>query len=427
MFARPASPLRANFRHLYADTFWYGVLSGSTLSFLGVYVARLEASSLQIGLLTAGPAVINLLFSLPAGRWLEQRSFLKSTFWSAVLFRLGYLVFIPLPALFSATNQTQTIIAVTLSMAVPGVILAIAFNATLAQTVPSDYRGEVVGKRNALLAVSTTVSMLISGQILDRLAFPSNYQWVFAIGAAGAVLSTYHLWRLRPLKPFTPPGNGRPIGGLARPGMLRFFDGVRTVTGLRFLTRSAGRPLLRLDLLRGGFGAFLFAYLVFYSFQYVPIPLLPLFMVGDLHLSDGAISLGNGLFYLTMFFTSLRVTQWSASFGHRALAVTGALSYCIYPLLVGLARDSSLFWLGSLLGGVSAALLLSGMTNRLMETASAEDRPAYMALHNLVLNLGILIGSFSGPWLGEAIGLRDAILMSAGLRLVAGFVLWRLI
>lgn len=421
----PSSPLRANFRHLYADIFWYGLLSGSTLSFLGVYAARLDASSLQIGLLTAGPALISLFFSLPAGRWLERISFLGATFWSALIFRLGYLALIPLPWFLEAEEQIWSIVAIILAMSVPGTLLAIAFNAAFAQTVPPDFRGAVVGKRNAILAVATMVTLLVCGQILDRVVFPLNYQLVFGIGAAGALASTYHLWRLRPLKPFVPPGNGRPIGNLARPGVVRFFDSVRNVTGLRFLTRSQGRPLMRLELLRGSFGWFLLAFLVFYSFQYLPIPLFPLFMVNELELSDGAISLGNMLFYLTMFLTSLRVTQWSTRFGHRALAIAGGISYCSYPLLLGLAEDSTLFWIGSLLGGVSVALILSGMPNRLMEVASEDDRPAYMALHNLVLNLGILIGSFSGPWLGDLIGLRDAVLLSTGLRLIAGFALWR--
>ncbi len=91
--------LRNNFRRLYADIFWFGVLSGSTMAFVSIYAARLGATGLQIGLLTAGPALVNLLFSLPAGRWLEGQPLIRASFWSALLHRLGYLALIALPCL----------------------------------------------------------------------------------------------------------------------------------------------------------------------------------------------------------------------------------------------------------------------------------------------------------------------------------------
>ena len=77
--------LRANFHNLYLDIFWFGVLSGSTIAFLTIYAARLGASTLEISLLSAGPAVVNLVFSLPAGRWLENKALVPATFWSAAL------------------------------------------------------------------------------------------------------------------------------------------------------------------------------------------------------------------------------------------------------------------------------------------------------------------------------------------------------
>ena len=47
---------RKNSHHLCPDVFWYGVLQGSILTYIGVYAARLGATSFQSGLLTAGPA-----------------------------------------------------------------------------------------------------------------------------------------------------------------------------------------------------------------------------------------------------------------------------------------------------------------------------------------------------------------------------------
>jgi predicted MFS family arabinose efflux permease len=45
-----------------------------------------------------------------------------------------------------------------------------------------------------------------------------------------------------------------------------------------------------------------------------------------------------------------------------------------------------------------------------------------MALHNLVLNLGILSGSLLGPLLAQGLGLRHSLFLAGGLRLAAGIV-----
>jgi len=159
-----SQPLRANFHNLYLDVFWFGVLSGSTIAFVTIYAARLGASPFQISLLSAGPAVVNLVLSLPAGRWLENKALVPATFWSAALQRLGYLALIVLPWFFSDQWQIWAVILITLLMSIPGTLLAISFNALFAEAVPPDWRAEVVGKRNALMAVSLTATTLLSGQ-----------------------------------------------------------------------------------------------------------------------------------------------------------------------------------------------------------------------------------------------------------------------
>ena len=419
---------RVNFRHLYADVFWFGVLAGSTLAFLAVYAARLGATGFQISLLTAGPAVVNLLLSLPAGRWLEHRPLVRTTYRAALLHRLGYLALALLPPLVSPELEVWVVVGAIALMSVPGTLLAIGFNALYADAVPPDWRGEVVGKRNALMAVSLTTTALLSGQLLDRIVFPLNYQIVFLIGALGALLSTYHVGQVRTASHPPPARAGHPVHDQARPGMWRFRDSIPRDAiprglGLRFLTRPSGRPLLRLELLRTSFGPFMAAYLLFYACQYLPLPVVPLFFVNELNLTDGAISLGSGLFHMVMLLVSLRASHLSARYGHYRLLVLGALSFGLYPLLVGLAQDATLFWIASLAGGGIWAVTNAGLVNRLMERVPEENRPAYMALHNLALNLGILAGSLSGPYLAGVIGLREAVLVAAGLRFAAGIVL----
>jgi MFS family permease len=413
-----------NFRRLYLDIVGYGILSGSILAFLSVYAAHLGATSFEIGMLTAGPAVVNLLVSLPAGRWLEKEPIVQATYVTSLWSRVPYILLALGPLLLGLPVQIALIIGVSLFISIPGTALAIGFNAMFAEVVPPEWRGRVVGWRNVLLAISVTLTSLACGLLLDLIRFPLNYQLVFALGTFGALLSSAGLariWNSATASP--PPRRARPLADLARPGSLSFLDGLRQTAGLRWLTRSRGEPLLRLDLLRGRFGLFLFSLLLFYIFQYVPIPLFPLFWVDRLHLSDGVISLGNALFYTSMTLASTGLARASRRFGHRGVLVGGALLYALYPLLNGLARNAFLFWAASLVGGAVWALVNAGLVNRLMELVPEKDRPAHMALHNLALNLGILVGSLAGPLMAAVAGLGMALLLSAGLRLLAGVLL----
>ncbi len=387
------------------------------MAFLSVYASRLGAKSFQIGMLTAGPSVINLIFSLPAGGWLEQRSLYRATFQTAFWHRLAYLLLIPLPWLFPDAVQVWMLVLISLVMSLPGTVLAIAFNALFAEVVPPDYRAEVVGKRNALLAISTALTSLGCGQLLDRVLFPFNYQIVFGIGALGAMMSTYHLWRIRPIRQTNPQESRSSSIGLTRPSFLDRRGGLYHGIG----HKSA--KLLRWDILRGKFGSFIMAYLFFYVFVYLPMPLFPLFLVHDLHLSDSAISLGNALYYLSMLMFSLSLKKWSERLGHRRILIIGGLTIFLYPLFTGLARNAILYWVGTFVSGAAWAFANAGLVNRLMERVPEDDRPAHMALHNLVLNIGILAGSMSGPALGEVFGLRNAILISVVLRFLGGVIL----
>jgi MFS family permease len=405
----PQPTLSWNLRQLYWDVLWFGILAGSTIAFQAIYAARLGASGFQIGLLSAGPAVINLIFTLPSGRWMEGKSFIKVSFWSSIWQRLGYVCLVALPWVFPTPGgQIWGLVWITLVMSVAGTVLAISFNAMFAEVLPPERRAHAVGRRNIILAISITIATLISGQILDRVSFPINYQIVFLIGAAGALLSSYHIGRIRK------PDHTEEIV-------------TTTVVETDVLERNQPRKsLLRWDLLAGPFGIFMLSYLAFYAFQFFPIPLFPIAYVDSLHMTDGMIGVGTAIFYGAMMLASFRLSYYSTRYGHRKVLIVSSALFPVFPLFLGLAKGPYLYYLACLVGGLINAMLSGALINRLMERVPADDRAAHMALHNLALNLGILAGSLLGPVSADLIGLQPALILSAGLRLLAAgfFYLW---
>jgi MFS family permease len=428
---RPVQPVpdayRSNFRHLYFDIAWYGVLAASAMSFVTVYAARQGANGFQIGLFSAGPAVVNLLFTLPAGRWLESRPVDRAVSWCAALNRFFYLLWVPLPMLLAPANQVWALIGLTLLMSIPATALAVGFNALFADAVTPEWRGYVVGIRNALLSVIFIAISLLSGQILNAQPFPTGYQIVFAMGFVGGAMSTFHLWRIK-TRPNarTRPRVGKALGDLARPGVLRVVaDGLRHGAGLRFLIRRRGFRLLQTGVLTGSYGKLVAVLFGFHLALNLAIPLFPLHWVNNLHLTDREIGLGTAVFYVSVFLGSTRLAGLARRWGNQRVTAIGAMFMSSYPLLMALSDGLGLFLVASAAGGFGWSLAGGALTNYLLEKIPEDHRPPYLAWYNLALNAAILLGSLAGPFLGGIVGLPAALIGFALLRLLAAAAILR--
>ncbi len=401
---------RANFLHLYLDIGWFGILSGSAINFLTIYAARLGASALQIGLIAAASAVVNLLIAIPAGRWVAKRNTGLAVFWTSVFYRLGYALWIPLPWLFDAQGQIWALIVLTFLMAVPLTPLGVGFNALFAEAVPDEYRARVAGIRNVVLSAAYIVSSLVSGYILESVAFPTGYQIVFGIGFFGAAMSSLHLYFVRPLK------KDRPS---LQPDRLADPD------------RKADSPpgiasSLRLDILRGPFGGIVAVMLFFHLAHYVATPIYPLYNVNVLRLNDDHIGIGTALFYLTVLIGSARLHRAVGRLGHRRVTGWGMIGMALYPFLLSLSRTVWHFYAVSLIGGFTWGLAGGAYANYLLEKIPDHDRPAHLAWYTMALNAAILASSFIGPLIADSFGLVAALMSFAAMRVLAGiFVLRR--
>lgn len=393
---------RSNFTHLYLDIAWFGILSGTAVNFLNIYAARLGATGVQIGLLTAASAIVNLFLAIPAGHWISKRHTGRAVFWSSILFRIGYFFWIPLPWFFNAQSQIWSLIIITFLMAIPLTPLGVGFNALFAEAVPEQYRARVAGTRNVTFAIAYMLSSLIAGYLLETMPFPSGYQIVFAIGAIGAVISSYHIYHIKPLEEKAAP--------LPDP-----------------IPDSAPKPKssLRLDIWKTPFRKVLLGLLFFHLVQYIATPLYPLYNVNVLELNDSHIGNGTALYYLSVLLSSTQLGRIVQKFGHKKVTGWGAFGVGFYPLALAFAQNVFHFYLISFIGGFLFALVNGAYANYMLEHIPPHDRPPHLAWYTIILNLAILTSSLLGPLIGDAIGVAPALMLFGCLRFVSGFIILR--
>ena len=409
---------RSIFNHLYLDVAWWGVLSGTTISFLVIYATRLGATGEQIGLINAGPAMVNLALALPVGIWLGKNAIDRAVFWSGMLQRLFYLVFVFLPFLFFAQTQIWVIIVASLVMSIPGTGIAIGFNALFAEVVPPEWRGHVVGIRNAILSITTVISALLAGQILTWLKFPIGYQVVFVLGFIGAILSCIHIGMVHPLKKKPPYQEGvNPQGTITETegnGETGFIPGIiRSFKGLRF------------DILKGPFGTVILLLFFFHFAQYVAIPVFPIYTVNVLHFSDEVLSLGTGIFSTAVFLGSLQFERISKRIGNKKTIGLGVVLMSTYPTFIGISHGEFLYFLASVTGGMAWAMAGGALFNYLLEYIPDSDRATHLSWYTLAFNAAVLLGSFIGPAIATITGPSASLLIFAVLRGLAGLAILR--
>jgi MFS family permease len=406
-FNNPSIPqeYRQNFVHLYFDIAWFGILSGSAINFLNVYVARLGGSGFQIGLLGALPAVVSLFLSIPAGNWLQARPIGKAVFWSAVLSRLGYFFWIPLPWLFGNQGQIWALAVIVLFTGIPLCGLSVGFNALFAAAVPTEWRASVVGVRNVILSLTFIISSLGTGYMLNHLPFPLGYQIVFGIGFLSAAMSTLHLFFIHP----------QSVAISAAADVTAQTSNISEKNN-----RSDWRLTLRLDIWRSPYRKVLLVLFGLHLTQYLPSPLFVLFAVNKMNLTDANIGLGTALFYLSVLIGSTQLSRLEYKVGHHKLTGWGMVGMFVYPAAMALSHNAVHYYLLSLVGGLAYALVAGAYANYLLERIPENDRPSHLAWYNIILNAAVLCGSLAGPFLANYIGIGVALLLFGFLRLLAG-------
>jgi MFS family permease len=400
--SRIPAAFRANFTHLVMDIAWWGILNGSLLIFLPIFITRLGASTIQLGILSAIPAAMNILLAIPAGIICQRYPLMKTNVVVAILNRVFYLSYIILPFFLHSSVLVWAFLANALLMNIPGAMTGILGPAFLGESIPPEWRAYTIGIRNAALAAMTVITSLICGEILVRTAFPSGYQIVFVIGFLGAGLSIVHLARIRTYAVLE--------------------SAVKEPEVEQKPPKEPGNRL-RFEILAGRYGQIL-GLVFFCQFALnLSASLVPVYQVRALHLTDGTISLGTAVFWIVYFISSIQSGRMARRFSQKAITSIGISLAAIGLITFALSFNPWIYFTNQVIGGFGWGLLNSGQVNYILAKVPASDRPGYLTWYNLAGNLALLTGSLLGPVVAGWTGLLVALMIVAGFRVASSVAL----
>lgn len=158
----------------------YGLFGGLTTPFIPVIGRRMGASTLQVSLLVAAPALV-LLLSLWWANLVRRSHPVRLVVWGAAIGRCLFL-------LMPWVQQPSAYVAVVLGYHAIASISQLGYAQVMRAVYPADARGRIMGLVRVGMAMSWIVGSLIGGRLMDAVSF----RWVFAaaalIGTASALV-----------------------------------------------------------------------------------------------------------------------------------------------------------------------------------------------------------------------------------------------
>src|SRR5262245_56106351 len=332
-FTQPANAQERNTRNVLIDGVGVGIVSG-VATFLSVFLVRLGASPFLVGLLTSMPALTGILLAIPVGRLLERQRNVVPWYSRARVWVLGsYALTGLVPFFLSDTYSPIAIIAIWAIATVPQTIVNVAFTIVMAAVACPTQRYYLMSRRWSVLGVTTAITVVLVGALLDRMSFPINYQVVFIASFAGGLLSFAFSSRIE--IPDNDPAEASDGAGHSWRARLR--------EGLSALRENAA------------YSRFLISQFVFRCGITLALPLFPLYWVRELNATDswiGIINTVNSGVLLVAYFIWSTVSRRS---GNVTVLRVCAFGLSFYPLLTGLTHSVPPLALYAGLAGIFSA------------------------------------------------------------------------
>lgn len=393
--ATPTSLYERNARNVMIDGMGVGIVNGVG-TFLSVFLVRLGASGIVIGLLTAMPAIAGAFLALPLGAFIGRREnlilwYARSRLWVLSSYALTGLV----PFVVDRALAPAVIIAIWALATVPQTLVNICFTLVMSTVAGPTKRLELMTRRWTTVGISTALAVASAGWALEQTAFPRNYQIVFICSFVGGLLSYAFSTNIVLPQAAAPQPSAEP--GSSALGRLRHMFGAHP-----------------------RFSAFLISQFVFRCGMAMALPLFPLYWVRVVNASDASIGLINTVQSSVLL---VAYTLWAFAARRRGAAVvliTSAFGLVLYPLLTALTLDVRLLFAYAALGGIFIAGSDLVIFDVLIATAPERERAAAIGAYHTTNYVATFAAPLIGTLAAEAIGIGPMLLVAAALRLLGG-------
>ncbi|MEN1968768.1 MFS transporter [Lentibacillus sp. N15] len=147
------------------------------------------------------------------------------------------------------------------------------------------------------------------------------------------------------------------------------------------------------------------------------IPVVPTIM-NELHLSGSVVGYLVAAFAFLQLLASPIAGKWVDRFGRKKMIVIGLIIFAFSEFLFGIGKDVVALFISRMVGGVSAAFIMSAVTAYIADITSPDYRPKALGYMSAAINTGFIVGPGVGGFLA-GIGTRMPFFFAAVFGLIA--------
>jgi Na+/melibiose symporter-like transporter len=294
----------------------------------------------------------------------------------------------------------NSILAIWAIATLPQTVVSITFSVVMNAVAGPDRRFDLMSRRWSTMGVTTSLSVLAIGQLLDGVIFPLNYRLMFIGMSVGALISYYYSSHIV-LEPTIPP----PLE-VSKSIKSRFAEFKNLIW--------SEKP----------FVSFMTKRFIFMAGVNMSAPLIPLYLVRVAHASDGWISVINMCQTAILIVAYFYWTRHSRKYGSRSVLVWTTLGLSLYPALVATTVVPWQIAIFAGIGGIFSAGIDLIFFDELMKTVPVQYSAIFVSIAQMIQFSAAIISPILGTFISDTFSLQVGLVLATAIRFSGFLAFW---
>ena len=370
--------------------FGFALGFASFVTIIPLFVSQMTDSAILIGLI---PAIHSVGWQLPqlltADRVARQARFKPMVLQMTIQERLPFLG-LAVVAWFLPKLNSQVALILTFGLLIwqglGGGFTAAAWQSMIGKIIPGDRRGTFYGAQSSAANLLASLSAVLAGFILARLANPEDFTLCFLLAFISMGISWFFLAQTR--EPASPP---------------------KEVTTDSAIFWRRVREILKQDRnFRWFIVARLLSQLAVMGFAFYSV-----YVVNQKGAGEIQVGLMTGIFLGTQIIANPIMGWLGDHWNHGRIMEIGCIAAALSSVIAWWAPSTIWFYMVFILAGIANVAVWTIALAMILEFGSESDRPAYIGMGNTFVAPMTILAPFLAGWIADSAGYQTAFMATA--------------
>lgn len=362
--------------------------------FIGIYAIKLGADDFQVSLLNSLPALMVVIGVIPVTYLINSLKDVHKFAYTVLYIARTFYFLLALAPFFNKELQPWVVVVLVGVMNLPSMAVGMCWQSFMSELIPPEYRSKVFADRNFWTTIVATITVLVTGWLLDKIVFPINYQVIFTVAFIFGLIESYYFSRFHVVK--------RDLDE-AKPGS--FYEAFRNM----FESKK--------------FIYFNVTSFIYYFAWMMAWPIFTIYKVNFLHANNAWMSIFTIVSSIGSILAFYKWADLSNKRGNGFAVALSALLLGFIPLMWATAKNLYVGAIFDFLGGIAVGgynmLLLNWLLELLPPTS---EKMNYIAVFTLITQISAFIAPMFGMWLYTQMGYVAFMILTGIARIVVSIL-----